>query len=247
MLTTISKILAVLVTVFSIAFLAIAGVAGVGGPNWKGIAEQELPEYQFTRTEGENPTWSVKNLETGQNVGSPSPVLAQKIVDALNEKKQQQQNRITALTQGSPNQPSIPFLKQRVSTMQSFIAADIRALEESANSLRTVIANLNQQVHDAQTQLAQKAQAAEALHDEAKLRRDDVFRLQNLVKELEADRFRIVELQAKLRDVRERYLGTINRLEHRREQLKTRLANQDSDDTATAASPTAAAVTNERS
>ncbi|WP_166828232.1 hypothetical protein [Thalassoroseus pseudoceratinae] len=246
MLTTISKVLAVLVTVFSLGFLAIAGVAGVGGPNWKGIAEEELPEYQFTRSEGENPTWSVKNLETGQNVGSPSPVLAQKIVDAFNEKKQKQQTRITELQQGSPQQPSIPFLKQSIATTQNFILADIKSIELTQDNLRKQIAGLNQQVHDAQTQLAQKAQEAEALHDEAKLRRDDVFRLQNLVEELEADRFRIVELQRKLRDVRERYQGTINRLENRREQLKTRLAKQDSDKTVSSV-PTASAVTNERS
>ncbi len=246
MLTTISKVLAVLVTVFSLGFLAIAGVAGIGGPNWKGIAETELPEYQFVQSEGENPTWSAKNLKTGQNVGSPSPVLAQKIVDALNEKKQQQQNRITELTQGSQNQPSIPFLKQRIDATEAFVWADINAIDASKEDLRTQIAGLNQQIHDAQTQLVEKARAAGALHEQAKLRRNDIYRLQNLVDELEADRFRIVELQAKLRDVRERYLGIINRLENRREQLKTRLADQGSDDS-DAVQPTASATTKKRS
>ena len=56
MLTIISKILVVFVTFASIAFLAFSIIVTTAGPNWQKEAEA-LPDYTFTQSGGEKPTW----------------------------------------------------------------------------------------------------------------------------------------------------------------------------------------------
>ena len=74
MLTKISKILVVFVTFASIAFLAFSIIVTTAGPNWQKEAEA-LPDYTFTQSGGEKPTWSVRHrlveqpLKTSVEIG----------------------------------------------------------------------------------------------------------------------------------------------------------------------------------
>jgi hypothetical protein len=214
-LTTISKVLAVLTTVFCLGFLGVAGVVALGGPNWLGIAESQ-DGYQFTYEPGQNPSWSVKDLDDGQSVGAPSPVLPQKVRDVLNDRLQEQTTEISEL------QPKIEQLKGYIATTRQAILTDTAALDKYADGLRQQLATLGQQIRQTQEERSRLTLSAEQKLQEAERLRHDQYRLENLLVAAETDQFRAVEQQKKLRDTAERYQGLIDRLERRRDQLQQR-------------------------
>jgi hypothetical protein len=215
-LTTISKVLAVLTTVFCLGFLGVAGVVALGGPNWQGMAEN-LDGYQFTYEPGENPTWSVKDMEDGESVGGPGPVLPQKIRDALNDELQEQSTEIGELG------PKIEQTKGYIAATRQAIRSDVAALNRYADGLRQQLVALGQQIQQTQEERSRLTLSAEQKLQEAERLRHDQYRLENLVAAAGTDQFRAVDQQKKLRDTIERYQGMIDRLERRRDQLQQRL------------------------
>lgn len=221
MMTTISKCLAVLTTFLCLAFLGVAAVNAVGGPNWETRADQ-LEDYSFTRSEGENPVWSASRRATGDSVGGTSPLLPQKLADALLDQTKRQRERIQTIEQGNPNTkaPSLDVLKSETKKAEALISADIHAMEAKEDQLRAELAALSDQVVKTTEQISKTALEAEKKHQKAARRREDIYRLRNLIEEIKTDRYRAIEHQKVLLDVLERYRGKVLRLERRNEILK---------------------------
>jgi hypothetical protein len=225
MLTTIGKCLAVASAVLALAFAGFALIAVAGGPNWQAKAAQ-LEEYRFDRTEGENPQWTaayrVGAGETGESVLSPAPTLPQKLIDALNHKKQRQADelrRLDAALQGDPQQ-GLPPLEQRIPAARATIEADIKALASYEQQLASALQTVQTQIDQYSQQIVQKTQEEFAKRDLVQDRREDIYRLRNQLEEIQADIYRTKSQQARLRDLLNRTYGSIGRLERRKNQLE---------------------------
>lgn len=222
-MTKISKVLVVFTTAACLAFLGFAAAVSVGGPNWERIAAEELPEYTFERSIGENPTWSAKVRASDESVGT-DPSLAAVVVKALDHKKRQVDSRLG----GDPgaNRPGldqqIEVTKARLAEAQQLAEKDAAALKKYEEQLVQQLGQLNQTIAQVSQQIVTKTQEAEAVQAETAERRGDVVRLQEQLEALQEDRDRIVAQQEQLRDRIRRLEGTKGRLQRRKEQLQQR-------------------------
>jgi len=233
-MTTFSKILALLTTAACFAFLGFVLVSLIAGPNWAGETN-DFPEYVFEYSGGENPTWSVKRRNTDQSVGGANKILAQKIVDVLNQIKSEQQKQITLLDQGdaATKTPGIEPLEAYVNNpdqgLRALLKKDIAAMKavdaRLRDNLNVIRQNLEKTTRDVTNTIGEIEKIYIQIGGERGQagRRGDIYRLQNVVAELESDRYRAIEHQKKLRDVWERYQGTIRRLEQRKSILEDQL------------------------
>ena len=222
-MTKISKVLVVFTTAACLAFLGFAAAVSVGGPNWERIAAEELPEYDFDRSIGENPTWSAKLRTSDESVGS-DPKLAAVVVKALEHKKR----RVDSGLNGDPtvNRPAldeqIQVTKARLKEAQELAEKDAAALKKYEEQLVQQLQQLNQAIAQVSQEIVKRTQQAEAVQAETDERRGDVVRLQEQLETLQEDRDRIVAQQEQLRDRIQRLKGTKDRLERRKEQLQQR-------------------------
>jgi hypothetical protein len=230
MLTTIGKCLAVATAVLALAFAGFALIATAGGPNWQAKAAA-LEEYEFQRTEGENPQWTASyRLGAGgssESVGGPAQVLPQKLIDALNHKQQSQRDelqRLDAEIQGNP-QAGLAPLEQRIQEARQTIEVDLKALGEYEGQLAAELQRVLAASEELSQQVVQKTQEGFDKGREASERREEIYRLRNQLEEINADIYRTRTQQDKLRDLLNRTYGAIGRLERRKQQLANPAAN----------------------
>jgi len=231
-MTTFSKILALFTTAACFAFLGFVMVSLIAGPNWQGETH-EYENYQFEYSGGENPTWSVTRRDDGQAVGGGSPILPKKIVDVLNEIKQQQREQITFLDEGDEqtNTRGINDLEPYIQTLDDALHKDVAALEENEARLHANLQAVQSQLEETTREVTDTITEIESIYIKAQRRRGDIYRLQNVVAELETDRYRSVEHQEKLRDIWERYQGVIQHLKQRKAILERQLEQRSNYDT----------------
>lgn len=235
-MTTFSKILALFTTAACFAFLGFVMVTLIAGPNWPGETNQ-FTNYTFEYTGGENPTWAAKNRSTDQPIGGSSPVLPKKIVDVLNDIKQQQQQKITLLDKGDPQTqtPGIEGLEVYINGppnapdtgLRTILYKDIAALEKKDDSLQQELAALRTELAKTTVEVTDTVADIDSIFIKAERRRGDIYRIQNLVAETQTDEYRAIEHQKKLRDVWQRYRGVIERLEQRKAILERQLKERD--------------------
>ncbi len=224
-MTTLSKILALFITAASFAFLGFVMVSLVAGPNWEGMTH-EFDNYTFENSGGENPEWSAKVRDDQQPAGGADKALPPKIVDVLNDIQTRQQQRIALLEQGDQAKSIVGIegfefsINDPNEGIKALILQDIRALKQYRQRLEEELANLSAALVQTTQEVSQKARDAELKFASAEERREDIYRLRNYVAESDADRFRSVEHQKKLRDTWERYQGVIARLKERNQQLR---------------------------
>lgn len=226
-MTKISKVLVVFTTAACLAFLGFAAAVSVGGPNWQRIADEELPEYTFEQSVGENPTWSAKVRASEESVGT-DPSLAAVVVKALEHKKRQVDTRLNG--DPSVNRPplsqQITNTKARLDEAKELAEKDEVALKKYEEQLVQQLQQLNRTIAQVSQEIVQKAQEAEAVQAETDERRGDVVRLREQLEALQEDRDRIVVQQQQLRDRIQRLEGTKGRLERRKEQLQERAESE---------------------
>ena len=220
-MTRISKVLVVFTTAACLAFLGFAAAVVVGGPNWQRITEDELPEYVFERSVGENPTWSAKLRGEDQAIAT-DPTFSKVVVAALEHKKRTLETKIN----GDPTKNEPPLDQQisvtqgRIEEARELAKKDRAALDRYAERLAQQLEQLNNQIAQVSQQIVQKTQEAEAVQSETDERRGDVIRLREQLEALEEDRDRVMAQQEQLRDRIARLEGTRARLERRKEQLE---------------------------
>lgn len=238
-MTKFSKFLALFTTAACFAFLGFVMVTLIAGPNWPGETGQ-FTNYTFEYTGGENPSWSAKNRATDQAVQGPNKVLPKKIVDVLNDIKQKQQDQIALLDKGNPQTqtPGIEGLENYINGYKSdqgapipglrdILYKDIAALETKDDQLRQELAALRTDLETTTKKVTDTVASIESILIKTERRRGDIYRLQNLVAEMQTDEYRAIEHQKKLRDVWERYRGVIQRLEQRKAILENQLKQRE--------------------
>lgn len=210
----ISRILAIVVTVLSIAFLGFARVTTFGGPNWRGMA-RSMKGYQFTRSEGDPPTWSVSS-PNGENLGS-FPVLPGAIVAALDHQSENLQAELRQLNDTEPE------VSQKLESIDRQIAADREALQASVARKRQRLDQLQQEYSQLSRQVVEQTEQGQAVEDVIADRRSDVFRLTNQLEVLRADEARIEKIHRQMSDLIEQIDADLEIARRREQQLGDRL------------------------
>ncbi|MDA1164092.1 MAG: hypothetical protein O3B13_13380 [Planctomycetota bacterium] len=222
MTTKISKILVVFVTTASIAFLGIAvGIRNMG-PNWQ-AETQNLPEYGFTQTAGENPQWTStyrKEAQPHATSGSFADVIAKSYVKEM----QRNDEKVAAIA------PQIAQLNKENARLAGLIEADqqgiIKREEQLVQALKDV-GQLIQNVSDEGQVLA--IQAVETRAD-AEQTRESGMRLSRQRIQIETEQYRLTQQKRHLLDLVYQMDGILQRLRERQQQL----IDQGADSTASA-------------
>lgn len=215
-LTTLSKVLAVTAAALSLAFLGFAFTVLMGGPNWQAEA-RELSDYTFRQSDGDPPTWSVTRGASGETVHTGATSLAEAVVRARQDLQRRQQERLRELDE------QIAAREARLEEERELIAANREALDRRAEQLLAELEALKEQVDEVASQAAVRSREAQELQADVRRRREEVFRLRNLVEGLEADRYRAERQSEKLHDLMIRLKGTVQRLQRRKQQLEEQL------------------------
>lgn len=215
-MTTIGKVLVIVTAAASLAFLGFAAVTLVGGPNWEAEATQ-LPDYIIERVEGEVPTWSVKTRRTGESVAQGLKSLSAAVVAARKDLKQKQETKLGQIN------GDIPKVEQDLKATKQAIEVDIQAMDRREAELVAELTTLNNRIEQLSEDGLAKSREAQAVRIEVEKRREEVFRLRNLLSALQTDHFRSDDQARKLHELLTRLQGDIDRLERRYEQLKQQL------------------------
>lgn len=234
MLTNFSKVLAVATAFISIAVLGVVFVVFAGGPNWRGEAAL-LKDYEFTRQEGQTPTWSSKTRRPRsqggaapavQTVAQNSVALGDAVVKTREDLKKVQQEEIAQLDR------AIPPLQATIAEAKDFNQKDLEAMKKREKALIDERTAQDAEIDRLSKEAIAKGQEAQAIGAEIERRRNDAFRLQNELDNLRTDRFRLTEQQKQLESLLVRMRGNRARLESRVAQLQAQGAVDSGDNAA---------------
>jgi len=211
MTTKISKIMVVFVTTASVAFLGIAlGLRNLG-PNW--LEEtQNLEDYSFTRSEGENPQWTAT-----RRAGSESPAtsvsLANVIAKSYDTETRLNQAIVTEIS------PQIQQLKDRITQLAALIEADEKGITQREEQLALELQNIGKQIQDLSTDGERLATQAVEIRADAERTRESGMRLSRQRIQIETDQFRLTQQKRHLLDLVYQMDGVLQRLREREQQL----------------------------
>lgn len=215
MITTLGRILTILVAMGSVAFMAFAISRWATIPDWAAEADS-LSEFRLTRTEGETPSWSAVTVNREEPVGTSTNIgeLLEKMYQRATQDAQEEFRAYSA---------EIPILESQIEEAKTTIAADSIGVQNRADELVLAL-NTIQEAVDQMTQQAEEQKAeAHRLQQERERRRSDVFRLQEELVEVRADSFRAEQLQKELTDMIRLLEGSVVKLQTRQEQLQKSL------------------------
>ncbi len=216
-MTAFSKVLALLSTAGCFAFLGFVLVTMLAGPNWPGEAGK-IDDYAFTRSSGEEPKWSAAYREEPKTPIGTSKVLPKTIVEVQKQILDRQEKELKDLEIQIASRED--YLNNPRTGLLAMVHQDIKALSQKERQLEKDLLATSNALIQKTKEITQLGRETEIIKVQAEYRRNDIYRLRNLVAEAETDRYRSIEHQEKLRDVYERYQGVINRLKQRNAQLK---------------------------
>lgn len=215
MITTLGRILTILVAMGSVAFMSFAISRWATIPDWASEAES-LTEFRLNRTEGENPSWSALTVNREEPVGS-SPNIGELL------EKMYQRGAQDAKTEFDGYEKDIPVIESQIEGTKTTVAADSIGVQNRVDEMLAALKTIEQAV-DQMTQQAEEQKAeAHRLQQERERRRSDVFRLQEELVEVRADSFRAEQLQKELTDMIRLLEGSVVKLQTRQEQLQKSL------------------------
>ncbi len=210
MTTKISKILVVFVTAASIAFLGIAVGISKLGPNWR-EETQNLKDYGFAPTTGENPQWTTTHrTETAPLATGSLPSVIQKSYD---DAARRNQDKVAAIT------PQIESLKQRMAQVAAFIEADEKGIAIREEQLALALEDVGKQIQQLSTDGERLATQAVEIRAVAERTRESGMRLKRQRIQVETELYRLVEQKRHLLDLVYQMEGIVQRLRDREQQL----------------------------
>ncbi|MBB03425.1 MAG: hypothetical protein CMJ47_12310 [Planctomyces sp.] len=215
MISSLGRVLAVLVTMFSVAFMAFAISRWATVPDWASEA-REMEDFRITRTEGETPSWSAVTRRTGETVAT-SPNVAEVL-----EKMYQ---RATQDTQAEIQQyeTEVPILEGEIEEAKISIAADDIGVQNRVNAMVARLEEMEAEVQRLTSESERQKALAQKLQLERERRRSDVYRTREELAEAREDTFRAEQLQKELTDMIRRVEGSVVKLQTRQQQLKESL------------------------
>lgn len=210
MTTKISKILVVFVTAASIAFLGIAVGISKLGPNWR-EETQNLPDYAFAETTGENPQWTSQQRTESAPLGTGS--LASVIAKSYDDAARRNQDKVAAVT------PQIENLKQQITRLSAFIEADEQGIGKREEQLAAAMEDVGKQIQALSTDGERLATQAVEIRAVAERTRESGMRLKRQRIQIETDLYRLIEQKRHLLDLVYQMEGVLQRLRDREQQL----------------------------
>ena len=215
MISTLGRVLTVLMTMFSVAFMAFAISRWATIPDWYAQG-RELGDYRLTRTEGETPSWSAVTRRT------EDPVAKSANMGEVLEKMYQHGTRV-ARDEAELYNNEIPQREQEIEAAKASMAADVVGVQNLVDQLVAQLEQMEEQVATLTTQAEQNKAQAQKLQQERERRRSDVFRLHEELIQLRTDTFRAEQLQSHLADMINRLQGSVIKLQTRQQQLQESL------------------------
>jgi len=212
-MTTISKILTVVITVFSLFFLGFASVISVSGRNWESEMNQ-LPQFTFTLQEGEQPTWTSTDKLSGTPVAT-SQYLPEVVLKSWQKLQQDRQAEIQDL------QEQIDKLEPQISKNKALIESDLKALKEKFNLLIKEKEEIKTVTGQVDAKLAEINQETEKVQELITKRREDVQRLARILQGIRTEHTRLLEDKRTIEQSIIRLQGSIAKAERRSRQLQS--------------------------
>ena len=213
MTTTLSKIMAVFVTISCVAFMAVimANVAA-GGPNWTARA-RELKDVAFDRAGPEAP-WTAKKRTDGTDLGG-GPILPAAIVKVQKTLTDAERARQAELDQ------KITRVKGQLTESKTMIDLDLDAIKRRQAELDTQYTAL--QADMAKVSQDYTTEAKKQTEDLAilKLRAQEFILIKNQLEELRAQREVATEEQARLKALLYQARANLERAKTRRQLLES--------------------------
>jgi len=211
MVTKLSKVMVVFIAATSIAFMGFAIALSNSGPNWQ-TEMLNLPDYAFTQSADENPTWSARRRTEAADVGT-SAILADVIGRAYAAETQLNQDLI------DPLQPQIVALKENIELRQVNIQTDTKGMKARVAQLYAGRETLQQKVKAIVLAATAKGEQANKIRQEAERRRGSGFRLRRQKESIETETFQLTEQRRVLLDLHYQMEGLRLRLAEREQQL----------------------------
>ena len=210
MVTKLSKIMVVFIAATSIAFMGFAIALSNSGPNWQ-TEMLNLPDYAFTQSADENPTWNARR-RTREDVGT-SANLADVIGRAYAAETERNQDLI------GPIQLRINALELNIESRQINVETDTKGMEARVAQLYAARETLQQKVKDIVLAATAKGEQAKKLREKAERRRGSGFRLRRQKEAIETETFQLTEQRRVLLDLYYQMEGLRLRLAEREQQL----------------------------
>lgn len=213
-MTKFGKLLAIFVAVASLAFAGFAIATTFGGPDWPAMINRDyFAGYTFTRGGAPEYLWTATRSSDDGQVGSSRrlPEVLSKVMDDILQRQQQQ---LQALNEREP------VLTQRIEQLEQAIAADQLALTTYETAIRERLQQTRQAEEQAAAQVIAATNEAQKLENIVESRREDILRLRQQVRELQADQFRLQEIQNQLQNLLIQVQGDLDRAAERAEQLQ---------------------------
>jgi len=229
----IAKPLVVFVAAGSLGFLAFVISLVHGGPNWDAILQSPefTNDFVYSTTPGERVTHVVKHRRSDQQISS-SVVLPEAIVAARQKQVQELRAELTQLQQDNERR------RPQVAEAQRHLALDQQALKARSDRLAEEIAAIQKTEADLLALQAAKAAEAQQVFKVAEERRNEGFRLKNVLELARNDAYVNEVQKAALADELVRLEENVRRLSRRNEQLKSELNASNSQAPATTATNT---------
>ncbi len=218
-MTRISKVLVILCVAVSLSFLGAAAVSVLGGPNWEKEALQAT-DFVFEQSSGPQPQWSAKERISGESVGPTSPVLAEVLIAAYRAKNAKLRERLEGAQGVRKIDDEIATLEKFLDEATALIETDRKAMRAREDELAAEYARIQATIEDLSNQGMDRTRQAIATRQETGLRREEVFRVRDQLREIRADTYRIVEQIGSLHDLLERLTSQVERLKRRAARLQ---------------------------
>jgi len=215
MISSLGRVLAVLVAMFSVAFMAFAISRWATVPDWASEA-RELEDFRLTRTEGETPSWSASTRRTGETFAT-STNIAEVLEEMYQRATQDAQEEIRGY------EAEVPETQSEIDEAKASIAADDVGVQNRVNQMVSKLETMESQVQQLTSQAERQKAEAQKLQQQRERRRSDVYRTREELAQAEEDTFRAQQLQTELTDMIRRVEGSVVKLQTRQRQLKQSL------------------------
>lgn len=222
MLTATGKTLAVLVAFLSVAFLGTAIALSFTSPPFAQQAGA-FDDYGVTvnpRTETSPLTYTATRLVDGKELvtseGMPDVLAA-----IYNDKSAEIKTKLQDIEQRKQ------LYERQQELLESTIEPDRVAMQQKVASIRDRVTELRQQRQQLGAQIGQRQEEVEAALRLAEARRDDVFRLQATLTQVEADAERVRQLRQQLDDLIAQIDADLVKARRRESQLRDQLAGNE--------------------
>ncbi|MCA8985140.1 MAG: hypothetical protein R3C12_22615 [Planctomycetaceae bacterium] len=215
MVSSIGRVMSVLVAMFSVAFMAFAISRWATIPDWASEA-RELDAFRLTRTEGETPSWSASMRRTEDPVHT-STNMAEVLEKMYQRGTQDAQTELQAYVDEAPR------LQQEIEEARAATAADVIGVQNKVEEMVALLDGVEAEVARLTTDSEREKALAQQIQGERERRRADVFRLQEDLGQVNEDAYRAEQLQRELTDMIRRVQGAVIKLKTRKQQLSKSL------------------------